>query len=135
MSADYLSMDSRLTSHLDDTADEGGLYTDNELDIDTMHISAISRSSEPVSADEVSLSLKATLMVFFFSPDDRENVQTPVRKTSPDPGVEPWALHHCITNLFPLVNIQLEKLHSVPLLSCFPRLPEYNSIISYFNLL
>ncbi|XP_019744303.1 tight junction protein ZO-2a [Hippocampus comes] len=31
MSADYLSMDSRLTSDYDDTADEGGAYTDNEL--------------------------------------------------------------------------------------------------------
>ncbi|XP_070759748.1 tight junction protein ZO-2b isoform X1 [Enoplosus armatus] len=53
MSADYLSMDSRLTSDLDDTADEGGAYTDNEPDVDTMHISAISRSSEPVTAEEI----------------------------------------------------------------------------------
>ncbi|XP_068995437.1 tight junction protein ZO-2-like isoform X2 [Embiotoca jacksoni] len=48
MSADYLSMDSRLTSDLDDTADEGGAYTDNEPDVEMMHISAISRSSEPI---------------------------------------------------------------------------------------
>ncbi|XP_044219438.1 tight junction protein ZO-2-like isoform X1 [Thunnus albacares] len=53
MSADYLSMDSRLTSDLDDTADEAGAYTDNEPDVETMHISAISRSSEPVTAEEI----------------------------------------------------------------------------------
>lgn len=53
VSADYLSMDSRLTSDLDDTADEGGAYTDNEPDAEMMHISAISRSSEPVTAEEV----------------------------------------------------------------------------------
>ncbi|XP_028434120.1 tight junction protein ZO-2b isoform X3 [Perca flavescens] len=53
MSADYLSMDSRLTSDLDDTADEGGAYTDNEPDAEMMHISAISRSSEPVTAEEI----------------------------------------------------------------------------------
>lgn len=56
MSADYLSMDSRLTSDYEDTADEGGAYTDNELD-ETMDeaqpVSAISRSSEPVLPDEV----------------------------------------------------------------------------------
>uniref|UniRef100_A0A6Q2XN69 Tight junction protein 2a (zona occludens 2) n=1 Tax=Esox lucius TaxID=8010 RepID=A0A6Q2XN69_ESOLU len=57
MSADYLSMDSRLASDYDDTADEGGAYTDNELDepIDEPHqpVSAISRSSEPVLPEEV----------------------------------------------------------------------------------
>ncbi|XP_026199859.1 tight junction protein ZO-2 isoform X2 [Anabas testudineus] len=53
MSADYLSMDSRLTSDLDDTADEAGAYTDNEPDVEMMHISAISRSSEPVTAEEI----------------------------------------------------------------------------------
>ncbi|XP_068560344.1 tight junction protein ZO-2b [Cebidichthys violaceus] len=53
MSADYLSMDSRLTSDLDDTADEGGAYTDNEPDAEMVHISAISRSSEPVTAEEI----------------------------------------------------------------------------------
>ncbi|KAG7481224.1 hypothetical protein MATL_G00064340 [Megalops atlanticus] len=54
MSADYLSMDSRLTSDYDDTADEGGACTDNELDETTEepHVSAISRSSEPVLAEE-----------------------------------------------------------------------------------
>ncbi|XP_028272907.1 tight junction protein ZO-2a isoform X2 [Parambassis ranga] len=55
MSADYLSMDSRLTSDYEDTADEGGAYTDNELDetLDEPHpVSAISRSSEPVLPDE-----------------------------------------------------------------------------------
>uniref|UniRef100_A0A3Q4BBA7 Uncharacterized protein n=1 Tax=Mola mola TaxID=94237 RepID=A0A3Q4BBA7_MOLML len=56
MSADYLSMDSRLTSDYDDTADEGGAYTDNELDEaldEPQPVSAISRSSEPVLSDEV----------------------------------------------------------------------------------
>uniref|UniRef100_A0AAY4DW00 Tight junction protein 2a (zona occludens 2) n=1 Tax=Denticeps clupeoides TaxID=299321 RepID=A0AAY4DW00_9TELE len=54
MSADYLSMDSRLTSDFDDTADEGGAYTDNELDelVDEPQVSAISRSSEPVGQGE-----------------------------------------------------------------------------------
>ncbi|XP_041666627.1 tight junction protein ZO-2a isoform X2 [Cheilinus undulatus] len=55
MSADYLSMDSRLTSDYEDTADEGGAYTDNELDEtldEPQPISAISRSSEPVMPDE-----------------------------------------------------------------------------------
>ncbi|XP_055009512.1 tight junction protein ZO-2a isoform X1 [Boleophthalmus pectinirostris] len=55
MSADYLSMDSRLTSDYDDTADEGGAYTDNELDEPTEEpqpVSAIGRSSEPVLPEE-----------------------------------------------------------------------------------
>lgn len=59
MSADYLSMDSRLTSDYEDTADEGGAYTDNELDEpldEPQPVSAISRSSEPVLPDEVSMS-------------------------------------------------------------------------------
>ncbi|XP_073730124.1 tight junction protein ZO-2a isoform X1 [Misgurnus anguillicaudatus] len=54
MGADYLSMDSRLTSDYDDTADEGGAYTDNELDEpadDPQPTSAIHRSSEPVSEE------------------------------------------------------------------------------------
>ncbi|CAM9345870.1 unnamed protein product, partial [Lampetra planeri] len=57
MSADYLSMDSRLTSDYEDTADEGGAYTDNELDEpldEPQAVSAISRSSEPVLTDEKS---------------------------------------------------------------------------------
>lgn len=55
MSADYLSMDSRLTSDYDDTADEGGAYTDNETDepLDRQRVSAISRSSEPVMPEEI----------------------------------------------------------------------------------
>ncbi|CAL8276406.1 unnamed protein product [Merluccius merluccius] len=56
MSMDYLSMDSRLTSDYEDTADEGGTYTDNELDetleVEPQPISAIGRSSEPVLPDE-----------------------------------------------------------------------------------
>lgn len=53
MSADYLSMDSRLTGDYDDTADEGGAYTDNELDepTDELQVSGTRRSSEHV--DEV----------------------------------------------------------------------------------
>ncbi|TUN30349.1 Tight junction protein ZO-2 [Bagarius yarrelli] len=49
MSADYLSMDSRLTSDYDDTADEGGAYTDNELDEtnDEPQVSGMRHSSEP----------------------------------------------------------------------------------------
>lgn len=63
MGADYLSMDSRLTSDYEDTADEGGAYTDNELDESTDELqpmSAISRSSEPVS-EEVSVRCKLPL--------------------------------------------------------------------------
>uniref|UniRef100_A0A4W4F9V9 Tight junction protein 2b (zona occludens 2) n=1 Tax=Electrophorus electricus TaxID=8005 RepID=A0A4W4F9V9_ELEEL len=58
MSADYLSMDSRVTSDYDDTADEGGAYTDNELDepLEHQRVSAISRSSEPVMPEEVKVS-------------------------------------------------------------------------------
>uniref|UniRef100_G3Q1H7 Tight junction protein 2a (zona occludens 2) n=1 Tax=Gasterosteus aculeatus aculeatus TaxID=481459 RepID=G3Q1H7_GASAC len=61
MSADYLSMDSRLTSDYEDTADEGGAYTDNELDEpldEPQPVSAISRSSEPVLSDEIVLTKK-----------------------------------------------------------------------------
>lgn len=56
MSGDYLSMDSHLTSDYEDTADEGGAYTDNELDevLDEPQVSAISRSSEPVLPEEKS---------------------------------------------------------------------------------
>lgn len=57
--SDYLSMDSRMTSDYDDTADEGGAYTDNELDEtldEPQPVSAISRSSEPVLPDEVGVS-------------------------------------------------------------------------------
>ncbi|KAK7136209.1 hypothetical protein R3I94_014758 [Phoxinus phoxinus] len=55
MSADYLSMDSRLASDYEDTADEGGTYTDNEADepLDRQRVSAISRSSEPVMPEEI----------------------------------------------------------------------------------
>uniref|UniRef100_A0A8C5EJP9 Tight junction protein 2b (zona occludens 2) n=1 Tax=Gouania willdenowi TaxID=441366 RepID=A0A8C5EJP9_GOUWI len=70
MSTDYLSMDSRLTSDLDDTADEGGAYTDNEPDAEMMHISAISRSSEPVRAEEVTLK-------YYFNPTSSNNDPPP----------------------------------------------------------
>ncbi|XP_056274724.1 tight junction protein ZO-2-like isoform X3 [Pseudoliparis swirei] len=66
LSADYLSIDSRLTSDLDDTADEGGTYTDNEPDVEMVHISSISRSSEPVSAEEI---------LRRYSPDIRSRVR------------------------------------------------------------
>ncbi|XP_029998874.1 tight junction protein ZO-2-like isoform X2 [Sphaeramia orbicularis] len=66
MSTDYPSMDSRLTSDQDDTADEGGGYADTEPDMETMQISAISRSSEPVSADEI---------LRRYSPDIRSRVR------------------------------------------------------------
>ncbi|KAM3610848.1 uncharacterized protein V6R79_009617 [Siganus canaliculatus] len=69
LSADYLSMDSRLTSDLDDTADEAGVYTDNEHDVEAMHMSAISRSSEPVTAEEI---------LRRYSPD----IRSPIRKMS-----------------------------------------------------
>lgn len=44
-----------MTSDYDDTADEGGTYTDNELDepLERQRVSAISRSSEPVMPEEV----------------------------------------------------------------------------------
>uniref|UniRef100_A0A8C2ICQ3 Tight junction protein 2b (zona occludens 2) n=1 Tax=Cyprinus carpio TaxID=7962 RepID=A0A8C2ICQ3_CYPCA len=60
MSADYLSMDSRLTSDYDDTADEAGTYTDNETDepLDRQLVSAISRSSEPVMPEELEIAQK-----------------------------------------------------------------------------
>uniref|UniRef100_A0AAR2JC52 Tight junction protein 2b (zona occludens 2) n=1 Tax=Pygocentrus nattereri TaxID=42514 RepID=A0AAR2JC52_PYGNA len=78
MSADYLSMDSRVTSDYDDTADEGGAYTDNELDepLERQRVSAISRSSEPVMPEEV-----------------RDEGSPPVMSTFlPDPSkVSPWS--------------------------------------------
>uniref|UniRef100_A0AAQ5Z7C2 Tight junction protein 2a (zona occludens 2) n=1 Tax=Amphiprion ocellaris TaxID=80972 RepID=A0AAQ5Z7C2_AMPOC len=77
MSADYLSMDSRLTSDYDDTADEGGAYTDNELDEaldEPQPVSAISRSSEPVLPDDVSKTLLFnTLYVFRIEVNTAEN--------------------------------------------------------------
>uniref|UniRef100_A0A8C6KHT8 Tight junction protein 2a (zona occludens 2) n=1 Tax=Nothobranchius furzeri TaxID=105023 RepID=A0A8C6KHT8_NOTFU len=80
MSADYLSMDSRLTSDYDDTADEGGAYTDNELDEtldEPQPVSAISRSSEPVLADERS------------HPDPRRTRTAGSREVSRDPSPPP----------------------------------------------
>ncbi|KAM9475050.1 tight junction protein ZO-2b isoform 2-T2 [Clarias gariepinus] len=55
MSADYLSIDNRVTSDYDDTPDEGGAYTDNEPDdsLERQRVSAISRSSEPVMPEEL----------------------------------------------------------------------------------
>ncbi|XP_048847783.1 tight junction protein ZO-2-like isoform X5 [Brienomyrus brachyistius] len=87
MSADYLSMDSRLVSDYDDTADEGGAYTDNEPDepIGEPHVSAISRSSEPVLAEEL---LRRP------SPDSRIRMKTfgireAPRESSPPPSFVP----------------------------------------------
>ncbi|XP_077331098.1 tight junction protein 2 isoform X3 [Lithobates pipiens] len=58
MGADYLSCDSRLISDFEDTDGEGGAYTDNELDElvdDPVPVSAISRSSEPVHSEEITV--------------------------------------------------------------------------------
>uniref|UniRef100_UPI00398ED1E7 tight junction protein ZO-2a isoform X1 n=2 Tax=Pristiophorus japonicus TaxID=55135 RepID=UPI00398ED1E7 len=54
MGADYLSCDSRLMSDYDDTDNEGGAYTDNELDepVNEPRVSSVARSSEPVQAEE-----------------------------------------------------------------------------------
>ncbi|KAL0965437.1 hypothetical protein UPYG_G00281270 [Umbra pygmaea] len=83
MSADYLSMDSRLTSDYDDTADEGGPYTDNELDepLDEprLPVSAISRSSEPVLPEE-----KAHPV-----PPRRSGSREVLREPSPPPSFVP----------------------------------------------
>uniref|UniRef100_A0A665UD45 Tight junction protein ZO-2-like n=1 Tax=Echeneis naucrates TaxID=173247 RepID=A0A665UD45_ECHNA len=73
MSADYLSMDSRLTSDYEDTADEGGAYTDNELDEaldEPQPVSAISRSSEPVLPDEVGQQCPMSLVITVTFPSD-----------------------------------------------------------------
>lgn len=69
MGADYLSMDSRMISDYDDTADEGGAYTDHELDepLDELQESAIARSSEPVLPDEVSGQLSIAVGTSSFS--------------------------------------------------------------------
>lgn len=76
LSADYLSMDSRLTSDMDDTADEAGAYTDNEPDAEMMHISAISRSSEPVTAEEVRVQIPTLLLSN--KEGDKENMEAEV---------------------------------------------------------
>uniref|UniRef100_A0A8C9TXJ6 Tight junction protein ZO-2-like n=1 Tax=Scleropages formosus TaxID=113540 RepID=A0A8C9TXJ6_SCLFO len=86
MGTDYLSMDSRLTSDYDDTADEGGAYTDNELDepVDEPQVSSISRSSEPVVADELHRPM----------PEPRSHIKTTgsremQRDSSPPPSFVP----------------------------------------------
>uniref|UniRef100_A0A8C8LM45 Tight junction protein 2a (zona occludens 2) n=1 Tax=Oncorhynchus tshawytscha TaxID=74940 RepID=A0A8C8LM45_ONCTS len=92
MSADYLSMDSRLTSDFDDTADEGGAYTDNELDepMDEPHqpVSAISRSSEPVLPEEVGRRHPAPI------PRMRRSGSREVLR---DPTLKPQTLYHIFT--------------------------------------
>ncbi|XP_047446718.1 tight junction protein ZO-2-like isoform X2 [Mugil cephalus] len=55
MSTDYLSIDSRLVTNPDEVTDEGGVYADNEPEGGAFHNSAISRSSEPVTAEEVEI--------------------------------------------------------------------------------
>ncbi|XP_067839609.1 LOW QUALITY PROTEIN: tight junction protein ZO-2-like [Heptranchias perlo] len=54
MGADCLSYDSRLMSDYDDTDNEGGAYTDNELDepISEPPVSSVTRSSEPIQIEE-----------------------------------------------------------------------------------
>uniref|UniRef100_A0A671KSU4 Tight junction protein ZO-2-like n=1 Tax=Sinocyclocheilus anshuiensis TaxID=1608454 RepID=A0A671KSU4_9TELE len=88
MGADYLSMDSRLTSDYEDTADEGGAYTDNELDESTdepQPKSAISRSSEPVS-EEVSVLWKPSCHLTTVRKPASKEVQ---RDPSPPPSFVP----------------------------------------------
>ncbi|XP_041104511.1 tight junction protein ZO-2-like isoform X1 [Polyodon spathula] len=87
MGADYLSCDSRLTSDYEDTADEGGAYTDNEMDElpDEPPVSAIGRSSEPVVTEE---NLKR------HSPEPRSNMRRAasremLREPSPPPSFRP----------------------------------------------
>uniref|UniRef100_A0A8C9VXY1 Tight junction protein ZO-2-like n=1 Tax=Scleropages formosus TaxID=113540 RepID=A0A8C9VXY1_SCLFO len=104
MGTDYLSMDSRLTSDYDDTADEGGAYTDNELDepVDEPQVSSISRSSEPVVADELHRPM----------PEPRSHIKTTgsremQRDSSPPPSfvpeppkVNPFHSLTCATGVF-----------------------------------
>ncbi|XP_063753655.1 tight junction protein ZO-2-like isoform X3 [Eleginops maclovinus] len=112
MSADYLSMDSRLTSDLEDTADEGGTYTDNEPDVEMMHISAISRSSEPVTAEEI---------LRRYSPDIRSRLRKMssrevLSRSSPPPVFSPDG--KLFTSIernklpFPLRNGLIWRVHS-----------------------
>uniref|UniRef100_A0A665UCU9 Tight junction protein ZO-2-like n=1 Tax=Echeneis naucrates TaxID=173247 RepID=A0A665UCU9_ECHNA len=89
MSADYLSMDSRLTSDYEDTADEGGAYTDNELDEaldEPQPVSAISRSSEPVLPDEVGQKLHPEPRARMRRSGSREMLN---REPSPPPSFVP----------------------------------------------
>lgn len=51
LSADYLSMENRMTSAMDNATDEGRIYTNNEPHTEWMPVSAISRSSEPVTEE------------------------------------------------------------------------------------
>uniref|UniRef100_A0A671PNV3 Tight junction protein ZO-2-like n=1 Tax=Sinocyclocheilus anshuiensis TaxID=1608454 RepID=A0A671PNV3_9TELE len=87
MSADYLSMDSRLTSDYDDTADEGGTYTDNETDepLDRQRVSAISRSSEPVMPEEVRARMHTFNISTGFSLSEHPRSQDSPAKTKPLP--------------------------------------------------
>ncbi|XP_061119035.1 tight junction protein ZO-2a [Conger conger] len=90
MSADYLSMDSRLISDYDDTADEGGAYTDNELDelMDepqgVPQVSSISRSSEPVLPEEFHRPVPEPR-----SPMKRSGSREVLRDPSPPPSFVP----------------------------------------------
>uniref|UniRef100_A0AAR2LBN7 Tight junction protein 2b (zona occludens 2) n=1 Tax=Pygocentrus nattereri TaxID=42514 RepID=A0AAR2LBN7_PYGNA len=87
MSADYLSMDSRVTSDYDDTADEGGAYTDNELDepLERQRVSAISRSSEPVMPEEILR--KSSPENRFHSHVGAVNRDNPAMKPSSNPAI------------------------------------------------
>uniref|UniRef100_A0A8B9JE26 Tight junction protein 2a (zona occludens 2) n=1 Tax=Astyanax mexicanus TaxID=7994 RepID=A0A8B9JE26_ASTMX len=80
MSADYLSMDSRLTSDYEDTADEGGAYTDNELDepMDEPQVSGTSRSSEPVISDNRSFDSHSSSTVSSDTPVSSKPLPPPV---------------------------------------------------------
>uniref|UniRef100_A0A3Q1HHL2 Tight junction protein 2a (zona occludens 2) n=1 Tax=Anabas testudineus TaxID=64144 RepID=A0A3Q1HHL2_ANATE len=88
MSADYLSMDSRLTSDYEDTADEGGAYTDNELDEpldEHQPVSAISRSSEPVLPDELEIAQKHPDIYALPVKLPKPNLNRPHSSSNPEP--------------------------------------------------
>uniref|UniRef100_A0A669DXL2 Tight junction protein 2a (zona occludens 2) n=1 Tax=Oreochromis niloticus TaxID=8128 RepID=A0A669DXL2_ORENI len=92
--SDYLSMDSRMTSDYDDTADEGGAYTDNELDetLDEPHpVSAI--NSDTLLFPNIvnpSSSLLKYLLQPLPHPEPRVRMRREVsREPSPPPSFVP----------------------------------------------
>uniref|UniRef100_A0A3Q3VL07 Tight junction protein 2b (zona occludens 2) n=1 Tax=Mola mola TaxID=94237 RepID=A0A3Q3VL07_MOLML len=120
LSADYLSMDSRLTLDMDDTADEGGAYTDNEPDMEMMHISAISRSSEPVTAEEI---------LRRYSPDIRSRMRkissrevlnrfSPPLAFSPDNKVRGVFTHYSFMNMAEAGFHSAAALPSASVMTC-----------------
>uniref|UniRef100_A0A674NJ93 Tight junction protein 2b (zona occludens 2) n=1 Tax=Takifugu rubripes TaxID=31033 RepID=A0A674NJ93_TAKRU len=124
LSADYLSMDSRLTSDMDDTADEAGTYTDNEPDMEMMHISAISRSSEPVTAEEVREQILKNIRSRIRKISSREVLDrsSPPSVFITDPKVSVTLLGVLLIRLFINGSLFLEE-HSASVDSSFSRLP------------